>query len=136
MFFMCLMGYGLLRFGDEGSDKYSAACGGRAAVVGICGGLLLCPTSATMDGQQRASKQVEVPDGVERHARNSYAAVDDEVLAALLFDEQAAWVIAHVGYDVLQLVSAGEDAVVVSALEEGWGGGIGGGFGRPKGRPV
>ena len=121
LLFMCLMGYDLLRFGDEGSDEYRAACGGRAAVVSICGGLLLCPASATVEGQQRVPQKVEVSDGVEWHARNSYAAVDDEVLAALLLDEQAAWVIAHVGHDVWQLAAAGENAVVVSALEEGRG---------------
>lgn len=128
LLFMCLMGYGLLRFGDEGSDEYRTACGGRAAVVSICGGLLLCPASATVDGQQRVPQKVEVSDGVEWYARNVYAAVDDEVLAALLLDEQAAWVIAHVGHDVWQLAAAGENAVVVSALEEGRGGG------RPEGR--
>lgn len=121
MLLVSLMGYGLLSFGDEGSDEYRSACGGCTAVVSICGGLLLCPASATVDGQQRVSQKVEVSDGVEWHARNSYAAVDDEVLAALLLDKQTAWVVAHVGHDVLQLALAGEDAVVVSALEEGRG---------------
>lgn len=90
LFFMCLMGYGLLSFGDEGSDEYRSACGGCTAVVSICGGLLLCPASATVDGQQRVSQKVEVSDGVEWHARNSYVAVDDEVLVASLLDEQTA----------------------------------------------
>ena len=108
----------LLCLGDEGSDEDGPALRSLLALAGEGLSLIVRPATPAVDGHQGPLQQGEVADGVEVVAGNVDAAVDGEIRAVSAFQQQAAWVVSHVGYHVLQLLPPGEDAVVVTLGEE------------------